>query len=69
MGRDGAEELRLMRDRGAETIAQNAESCVVYGMPGEAVKLDAAKHSLPPERITELLLRLVNRKRSPATVK
>ncbi len=55
MGRDGAAELKLMRDRGAVTIAQDKESCVVYGMPGEAVKLGAAKYSLPPQRIAEML--------------
>lgn len=55
MGRDGAEELRLMKERGAVTIAQDRESSVVYGMPGEAVRLDAAGHVLPPERIAVLL--------------
>ena len=39
MGRDGAEELRLMKDGGAVTIAQDKESSVVHGMPGEAIKL------------------------------
>jgi two-component system, chemotaxis family, protein-glutamate methylesterase/glutaminase len=55
MGRDGAEELKLMRDKGAVTIAQDQESCIVFGMPGEAVKLGAAKFTLPPEKITEML--------------
>ena len=55
MGADGAAELRLMRDRGALTIAQDRESCVVFGMPGEAVKLDAAVHVLPPQRIVATL--------------
>lgn len=59
MGRDGAAELKLMREQGAVTIAQDKESCIVYGMPGEAVKLDAAGHSLPPEGITDMLLKLV----------
>ena len=38
MGRDGAEELKLMRQRGALTIAQERGSCVVFGMPGEAIR-------------------------------
>lgn len=55
MGKDGAVELAQMRDRGAVTIAQDKESCVVYGMPAEAVKLNGAAHVLPPEQITALL--------------
>ncbi|MDQ7782134.1 MAG: chemotaxis-specific protein-glutamate methyltransferase CheB [Desulfomonilaceae bacterium] len=63
MGRDGARELKLMRDRGAPTIAQDKESCVIYGMPGEAMKLDAVKYSLHIERIGEMLCSLVMGKR------
>jgi two-component system chemotaxis response regulator CheB len=62
MGRDGADDLRLMREKGAVTIAQNQESSIVFGMPGEAVNRDAADYVLAPGRITELLARLVNRK-------
>lgn len=51
MGRDGAEELKLMRDKGAMTFAQDEESCIVFGMPGEAVKLGGAVCVLPPEEI------------------
>jgi hypothetical protein len=42
MGRDGAEELKLMKDKGAVTIAQDQESSVIHGMPGEAIALGAA---------------------------
>jgi two-component system chemotaxis response regulator CheB len=49
MGRDGAEELKLLRNKGAITIAQDEESSVVHGMPGEAIKLGAAAWTLPPE--------------------
>lgn len=55
MGRDGAEELKLMHDKGALTIVQDRESSVVFGMPGEAVKLGAAGHVLNPEAIAALL--------------
>jgi len=55
MGKDGARELKLLRDAGAVTIAQDEKSCVVYGMPGEAVALDAASYVLPPAKIAELL--------------
>ncbi|CAK0739990.1 Protein-glutamate methylesterase/protein-glutamine glutaminase [Gammaproteobacteria bacterium] len=60
MGRDGAEELKLMADRGAFTIAQDEESCVVFGMPAEAIKLGAAQFVGPPHRIAE---RLINHNR------
>jgi two-component system chemotaxis response regulator CheB len=60
MGKDGAEEMRLMRQRGALTIAQDLESSLVFGMPGEAVKLDAAAYILSPERIAAILESTVN---------
>lgn len=44
MGGDGAKGLLNMKKNGAKTIAQNEESCVVYGMPKEAVKLGATDH-------------------------
>jgi two-component system chemotaxis response regulator CheB len=62
MGKDGAEELKAMRDSGAVTIAQDKESSVVYGMPGEAIKLDGATYVLPPEKITDALTALVHKK-------
>ncbi len=58
MGRDGAEALKLMKEKGALTIAQDEESSVVFGMPGEAVRLGAAQYVLPPGAITALLARL-----------
>jgi two-component system chemotaxis response regulator CheB len=47
MGADGASGLLEMRNAGAETVAQNEETCVVFGMPKEAIKLDAATKVLP----------------------
>jgi len=55
MGRDGAKELKLMQDCGAITIAQDEESSVVFGMPGEAVSLNAANHVLNPDGIIRFL--------------
>lgn len=62
MGKDGAWELKDMRDAGAETIAQDKETSVVHGMPGEAIRLGAAAHVLPIEAIAPALERLVKRK-------
>jgi two-component system chemotaxis response regulator CheB len=61
MGRDGAEELKMMKDARAVTFAQNKESSVVFGMPGEAIKLDAATHVLSPEEIGAALSGVVNK--------
>lgn len=62
MGRDGAEELKLLKEQGAVTFAQDKDSCVVHGMPGEAIKLDAALLVLPPEKIAPLLVGLASNK-------
>lgn len=61
MGRDGAAELKLMRDAGAETIAQDRESSVVHGMPGEAIAAGAATYILAADRIADTLITLVRR--------
>ena len=60
MGRDGAQELRLLKEKGAVTFAQNKDSSVVHGMPGEAIRLDAAMLILPQEKIAAVLMNLVN---------
>jgi two-component system, chemotaxis family, protein-glutamate methylesterase/glutaminase len=58
MGDDGARGLKEMRDAGAHTIAQNAATCVVFGMPAEAIKLGGVDQILPLERIApEIVLR------------
>jgi two-component system chemotaxis response regulator CheB len=62
MGKDGAAELKEMRDMGAITIAQDEESSVIFGMPGEAFKIGAADHILPIDRIPEFLTELVKSK-------
>jgi two-component system, chemotaxis family, protein-glutamate methylesterase/glutaminase len=62
MGSDGVAELGLMKAKGAVTIAQDKESSVVFGMPGEAVKSGAAMYVLGPGQIAELLKALVETK-------
>ena len=59
MGKDGAQELRLMRDKGAVTVAQNEETSAVFGMPGTAIRLEAARYVLPADKIAMVLTSLV----------
>ena len=62
MGKDGAVELKDMKDKGALTIVQNEESSVVFGMPGEALRIGAADHALSPERIAEIMAQAGSKK-------
>jgi len=55
MGKDGAAGLLKMRKAGARTIAQDEHSCVVFGMPKEAIKLGAAEVIEPLEEISTVL--------------
>jgi len=57
MGDDGARGLKEMRDAGAHTVAQDEASCVVFGMPKEAIKLEAAERVLGLESIWQVVLR------------
>ena len=66
MGKDGAAELADLRSRGATTIAQDRESSVIHGMPGEAIARGGATHVLPAERIAEMLVSLVHARGSNA---
>jgi two-component system chemotaxis response regulator CheB len=63
MGKDGALELKNMKDIGAVTIAQDAESSIVHGMPGEAILLGGATYVLSPEKIAVVLKTLVSTSR------
>ncbi|MCC5863367.1 MAG: chemotaxis response regulator protein-glutamate methylesterase, partial [Gammaproteobacteria bacterium] len=51
MGDDGARGLLEMHDQGARTVAQDEASCVVFGMPREAIRMNAVDVVLPLERI------------------
>ncbi len=56
MGNDGAKGMTEMHDQGALTLAQDQESCVVYGMPKVAVESGAVDESLTPEQIVSRLI-------------
>ncbi len=59
MGNDGAQGLLEMKTAGAHTVAQDEKSCVVFGMPKEAIKLGAADKVLPLDQIAGQMLRMV----------
>lgn len=56
MGADGAKGLLAMRAQGAATIAQDEASCVVFGMPREAICMDAADEVLPLDAVASAAL-------------
>jgi len=59
MGSDGAEGLLEMKNAGAGTIAQDENSCVVFGMPKEAIKLGAADKVVSIEKIASEIIKMV----------
>ena len=65
MGADGAEELKQLRDLGAATFAQNRETSVVWGMPGEAVRRNAAEFVDSPPVLASLLTEISGAADSP----
>jgi two-component system, chemotaxis family, protein-glutamate methylesterase/glutaminase len=67
MGKDGASGLLKMRNNQAKTIAQDENSCVVFGMPKEAIHLEAADYVLPLKNIPEKIIHLVNEKHIKAS--
>lgn len=58
MGNDGAAELLNMRMNGSVTIIQDKESSIVFGMPGEALRLGAASYTLNPGEIADELIHI-----------
>ena len=56
MGSDGADAMLKMKQNGAVNIAQDEKSCVVFGMPNEAIKIGAVDKVLPLSDIPEAIL-------------
>jgi two-component system chemotaxis response regulator CheB len=56
MGSDGARGLLAMHSQGAYTIAQDEKSCVIFGMPREAIELGGVDEILPLSQIAEAIL-------------
>jgi len=61
MGKDGAWELKSMKEQGAVTIAQDRETSVVHGMPGEAIRIGGATYVLAPDKIRLALASLATK--------
>lgn len=61
MGDDGARGLKEMRDAGANTIAQDEASCVVFGMPMEAIRLGAAAQVMPLNQMAAAMMTFTRR--------
>jgi two-component system, chemotaxis family, protein-glutamate methylesterase/glutaminase len=59
MGADGAAGLLEMKEAGARTIAQDEKSCVVFGMPKEAIKLGAAEKVVSLGDIAKTALKMI----------
>jgi two-component system, chemotaxis family, protein-glutamate methylesterase/glutaminase len=61
MGSDGAQGMLRMRQAGARTIAQDEASCVVFGMPREAIALGAIEQVLRLDRMADAIVQTVGR--------
>jgi two-component system chemotaxis response regulator CheB len=64
MGRDGAEGMQAVARAGGVTMAQDEASCVVFGMPRQAIDAGAVRHVLPPLQIGQTLIRCVSGQRN-----
>lgn len=61
MGDDGSRGLLLMRQKGAVTVAQNQETCMIYGMPKKAVEIGAVGHIFPLSEIGPRIMQLLGK--------
>jgi two-component system chemotaxis response regulator CheB len=58
MGNDGAAGLKMMHEHGATNVAQDQDSCVVFGMPKEAIATGAVHHTVPLRDISRTIVEL-----------
>lgn len=58
MGQDGAEGMLMLRNKGWHTIAQDKDSCMLFGMPKAAIEQNAANEVLSVKKIPHTLLNL-----------
>jgi two-component system chemotaxis response regulator CheB len=58
MGDDGADAMRIVRENGGRTIAESAESAIIFGMPAEAIKTGAVDEVLALGHIPNAIRRL-----------
>jgi two-component system chemotaxis response regulator CheB len=66
MGKDGAEGLKEMKSSGSENIAQDEKSCVVFGMPREAIILGIVDYTLPLDQIPQKIIDLSQKREEKA---
>ena len=67
MGKDGSLELKLIKDRGGITIAQDKSSSIVHGMPGEAIKIGSATEILPSKKIADRIKDIILKREEKQT--
>ncbi|MCA9002795.1 MAG: chemotaxis protein CheB, partial [Planctomycetes bacterium] len=56
MGGDGSLSMKRLHDQGALTVAQDEATCVVFGMPREAIRVGAVSHILPLDEIPKKII-------------
>ena len=66
MGADGASGLLALREAGARTFAEDESTCIVFGMPREALKLGAAERSVPLPEMAGAMLEALRKLRNQA---
>jgi two-component system chemotaxis response regulator CheB len=68
MGRDGAQGMKSLKAAGARTLAQDEQTCVVYGMPRAAVELGAVDRQVPLEGFPQAILQELDRRARPSAL-
>ena len=67
MGTDGAKGLLAMREKGAYTLAQDEQTCIVFGMPKEAIRLGAVNDVVPIQHIPQAILNFLQTQKRGST--